>query len=143
MSNIQQSSYSGFPRRFFRTRGKGMQQLNSALQKYQRIWLSKDILLYIHHVNIHYTLNTKLIYVLLNFSNLITYCLKLKSSFIVFHSNLIFPLFFLPPTLSHLTNLPSVLRGDAFIVYIWKPILSTTNQLAPKKNTAEFSCHLF
>ena len=33
--------------------------------------------------------------------------------------------------------------GDGFIAYIWKPILSTTKQLAAKKNTAEFSCHLF
>ena len=46
--------------------------------------LSQDTLFYLHNINIHYTLTTKLVYVLLNFSNLVIYCLKPESSFTVF-----------------------------------------------------------
>ena len=46
--------------------------------------LSQDTLFHVHNINIHYTLTTKLVYVLLNFSNLVIYCLKPESSFTVF-----------------------------------------------------------
>ena len=46
--------------------------------------LSQDTLFHVHNINIHYTLTTKLVYVLLNFSSLVIYCLKPGRSFTVF-----------------------------------------------------------